>query len=127
MTQLSHSRPPRDRRLAAAWPPQVGLPFRCLVPYRLLSLTVAEKDLKSSPTRALAQAERLPPPLLERMRSLVALYGRDLLWRHPRSRVAENVLLEAARVLSSRRDATRRDAGDGGGAAPRREEGVDCG
>ena len=39
----------------------------------------------------------LTPEAEARMRKLIGHFGRDVLFRHPSSRVAENVLLEARR------------------------------
>ena len=76
--------------------PRVGLPFQCLVPWRLLTLQVAERAFLADADAALANATSAVPPLAEvRMRKLIAHFSRDVLWRHPQSRVAENVLLTA--------------------------------
>ena len=76
----------------------VGLPFQCWVPWRLLALQVTEHDFLTDAGKALANVTRsLHPHAEARMRQLIAHFGRDVLWRHPQSRVAENVLLGAAR------------------------------
>ena len=78
---------------------RVGLPFQCLVPWRLMSMQVREVDFLNDADAALDNATRGLHPLAEaRMRELIAHFGRDVLWRHPQSRVAENVLREAANL-----------------------------
>ena len=77
----------------------VGAPFRCHVPYQLFSLQLTERAFMRDPGRALRAAENLSAAAIGRMQALIAHFRQDLLWRHPRSRVAENVLLEAARLL----------------------------
>ena len=78
---------------------EVGAPFRCLVPYHLLSIAISERAFSRDPARALRQVDRLSSAEVSRMQALVGYFRQDLLWRHPQSRVAENVLIDAARAL----------------------------
>ena len=76
---------------------RVGLPFQCWVPWRLLSRTVPEGTFLHDPGAALRNVSATTDAFAEkRMRGLLGYFARDLLWRHPRSRVAENVLRAAA-------------------------------
>ena len=51
---------------------------------------------------SLAAIERaIPPRRRQRMRRLLAHFRRDLLWRVPGSRVAENILFDAARLTQA--------------------------
>ena len=76
----------------------VGVPFQCWVPWRLLSLQLREADFMLDAGAALANATRALHPYAEaRMRELIAHFSMDVLWRHPKSRVAENILRTADR------------------------------
>lgn len=79
---------------------RVGLPFQCWVPWRLMVIHLKEADFLRNVTQALRRATELAPAAEARMRQLIGHFGKDLLWRHPRSRVAENVLLAARRWRS---------------------------
>ena len=80
---------------------RVGIPFQCWVPWRLFTLSVSEGAFLRDAAGALQNATAsLSPPAEARARELIAHFGRDLLWRHPQSRVAENVLLTARRWAS---------------------------
>ena len=77
---------------------RMGLPFQCLVPWPLLMVQVPEAAFLRDASQALKAAVRdLPPKAETRMRHLVLHFGKDLLWRHPQSRVAENFLITARR------------------------------
>ena len=92
---------------------RVGLPFQCWVPWRLLSHSIAEAAFLHDPGGALRNISDSTNAHTEnRMRMLLGHFARDLLWRHPRSRVAENILLTAA---NARRRAA---AATGAGGAP---------
>jgi hypothetical protein len=83
----------------------VGIPFGCWVPWRLMTLHVHERPFLHDAAAALANATRaLSPGAEARMRELVMHFGRDVLWRHPASRVAENILLSAARRRGAQLD-----------------------
>ena len=63
-----------------------------------VSLQVREAPFLRHVGAALANATRGLHPYAEaRMAQLVAHFGRDVLWRHPESRVAENLLRAAGR------------------------------
>ena len=85
----------------AAW--RTGLPFQCWVPWALLVAQISEASFQRDAAAALRNAMRLPHAAEARMRELIAHFGRDVLWRHPQSRVAENVLLAARRWQLRRR------------------------
>jgi len=77
---------------------RVGMPFQCWVPWSLMSLSIPEAAFMRDAAEAMHRAtERLSPAAEERMRQLIRHFRRDVLWRHPTSRVAENVLLAAVR------------------------------
>ena len=64
---------------------------------------ISEASFQRDAAAALRNAMRLPHAAEARMRELIAHFGRDVLWRHPQSRVAENVLLAARRWQLRRR------------------------
>ena len=98
---------------------RIGIPFQCLVPWRLMTISIAESVFATGAAAALrAIADDTLPAAERRMRELIAHFGRDVLWRHPASRVAENALLEAARVVRQRR-------GMGHGCCPLQDEILD--
>lgn len=73
----------------------VGLPFQCFVPFHLFTTQVKERSLLTNVSEALGHVlDTLSAPIRNRMREVMALYARDVLWRHPESRVAENCLLQ---------------------------------
>uniref|UniRef100_A0A7S4BPF1 Exostosin GT47 domain-containing protein n=1 Tax=Chrysotila carterae TaxID=13221 RepID=A0A7S4BPF1_CHRCT len=73
---------------------QVGLPFQCFVPWKLLSVQWPEKDYV-----ALARTtQRMHARMEARMRRLLFLFRDDMLWHSTTSRVVSNVLLETARM-----------------------------
>ena len=75
---------------------KVGVPFPCLVPCTLLALCAREAPMGRSPRETLASIDReVTAGHRKRMRALLNHFAADLLWTHPRSRVAENVLLQA--------------------------------
>lgn len=76
---------------------RVGLPFQCWVPWSLMAVQVSERVFLKDPSGALRMATSLPARAEARMRQLISHFGRDVLWRHPESRVAENILLAAQR------------------------------
>ena len=77
---------------------QMGMPFQCWVPWRLMTASIDEASFRRDAAAALQAIEDSVTPRVEaRMRQLLRHFGRDVLWRHPRSRVADNVLLAAAR------------------------------
>jgi hypothetical protein len=77
---------------------RTSLPFQCWVPWKLLVLTIPEKTfLNDVPGSLSATISSLTPLQEERTRQLIGHFGKDVLWRHPTSRVAENVLLAAHR------------------------------
>ena len=82
---------------------RTGLPFQCWVPWALLVAQISEASFQRDAAAALRNAMRLPRAAEARMRELIAHFGRDVLWRHPQSRVAENVLLTARRWQLRRR------------------------
>ena len=74
------------------------MPFQCVVPWRWLSIQISERAFMHDMEGALRNVTLSVTPAAERrMRALIRHFRRDVLWRHPRSRVAENVLLEARR------------------------------
>lgn len=80
----------------------MGMPFQCLVPYQLLTVSVQESEIARAPAATLRKvAANTAGAMEERMRRLLRHFRRDLLWRAPDSRVAENVLLEAARAAAT--------------------------
>ena len=68
-----------------------------------MSVHVGERAFLHDAPGALRNATGVSPTVEARMRQLVAHFGRDVLWRHPQSRVAENVLLAARRWQLRRR------------------------
>ena len=76
----------------------VGLPFGCLVPWRKMIFTLAERAFHSEGGAAapLQALDGLSPAMLHRMQRLANRYRRDLIWNMNGSRVAENLLLTAA-------------------------------
>lgn len=83
-----------------------ALPFQCLVPWQLFSISVAEAAVQKNATDALVRATESLDPAgpdgLARqafMRTLMNHFKRDVLWRTSGSRVAENVLIEAKRMV----------------------------
>ena len=82
---------------------RTGLPFQCWVPWALIVAQISEASFQRDAAAALRNAMRLPHAAEARMRELIAHFGRDVLWRHPQSRVAENVLLAARRWQLRRR------------------------
>ena len=94
---------------------RVGLPFQCWVPWRLLSHAVPEAAFMRDPGAALRNITASSDAHAEgRMRALLGHFSRDLLWRHPRSRVAENILHAAA---NARRRAAAALGGEAGASA----------
>ena len=80
---------------------RVGLPFQCFVPWELLSFQVPEASILNLKTAAVTLREIADGTTLaaeRRMRELLARFARDVLWRTDARRVAENILLEAART-----------------------------
>jgi hypothetical protein len=95
----------------------MGLPFQCVVPWRLLSLELPEAIARHSLAAAMRNlSARVGGAMLtrpaavveggsaqhrfsveDRMRRVLLHFRRDLLWTARNSRVAENVLLDAAR------------------------------
>ena len=83
----------------------MGLPFQCFVPWRIFSLDIPEAVAAHSLAAAMrnlsARVERAGAPhrfsVEDRMRGVLLHFRRDLLWTAPNSRVAENVLFDAAR------------------------------
>ena len=89
----------------------VGLPFGCLVPWRRMAFTMAERqfETESGAADALRQLDRMSLSHLQRMQRVANRHRRDLIWNLNESRVAENLLLTAAlRCLPSH--VTRRAA-----------------
>ena len=85
---------------------RMGMPFQCWVPWRAMTRSISESAFMHDAGVALHNiSSGLGPAAEERMRQLIAHFRRDVLWRHPRSRVAENVLLAAFRWRN--RDAQR--------------------
>jgi hypothetical protein len=77
---------------------RMGMPFQCWVPWREITRSIDETDLMRDLGSALYNVTAsLSPVAEERMRELIAHFRRDVLWRHPTSRVAENVLMAAHR------------------------------
>ena len=77
---------------------RMGMPFQCWVPWREITRSINETDLMHDLGSALHNVTTsLSPVAEERMRELIAHFRRDVLWRHPTSRVAENVLMAAHR------------------------------
>jgi len=76
----------------------VGLPFGCLIPWRRMAFTLAERPFLSAAGAAdtLRQLDSLSPQTLQRMQRVANRHRRDLLWNVNGSRVAENLLLTAA-------------------------------
>ena len=98
---------------------RIGIPFQCLVPWRLMTFSIAETVFATGAAGALREiADGVLPANERRMRELISHFGRDVLWRHPASRVAENALLEAVRVVRQRR-------GQGPSCCPLQDEIVD--
>ena len=78
---------------------RMGMPFQCLVPYELMTMSIPEADIEQDASGALQRIVQQTTPATEkRMRKLLHHFRRDLLWRAEGSRVAENLLLEAARA-----------------------------
>ena len=83
-----------------AW--HMGMPFQCLVPHQLMMLTIKEADIERDSATSLRNVTaRISPSIEKRMRALLRHFRRDLIWRARDSRVAENVLLEAARMAAT--------------------------
>lgn len=81
---------------------RVGMPFQCLVPFELFTLTIDEARIATDAAGALRNLSgRMHPYAESRARVLMRHFRRDLLWRVRGSRVAENVLLDAARRAAS--------------------------
>lgn len=96
----------------------VGLPFGCLVPWRRMAFTVAERQFagNTSAAETLLRLDALAPQMLQRMQRTANRYRRDVVWNLNGSRVAENVLLTAAlRCLPSH--VTKRASGRASGLA----------
>ena len=78
---------------------QVGAPFQAFVPYLRFTLQLSEAAVHRDATgQVLGVLDRMSARRERRMRELLLAARRDLLWNAPHSRVAENVLLEAARM-----------------------------
>ena len=77
----------------------MAAPFQCLVPYDLFSIQLRELDVLRAPAEMLRHVERsIDSAARRRMRLFLLHFRRDLLCDYPNgSRVAENVLLTAAR------------------------------
>ena len=76
---------------------EVANPFQCVVPYGQFTRNVEESACLANCGAALTNATASDTPsTLRMMRRLLRMYRRDLLWDHPHSRVAENILLETA-------------------------------
>lgn len=87
----------------------MGTPFRCLVPYHLFSLSVPEEEFERSPAETLRAIDAaLSGPRRATMLQLIGHFRRDLLWRLPGSRVAENLLLEAVHGQRAAKDGRQR-------------------
>lgn len=81
----------------------VGLPFQCFVPYELMVPSISEADMRRDAAEALRNlSDTISPAIESRMRQLLRHFRKDVLWRVPGSRVAENILLEAERFRLSR-------------------------
>ena len=81
---------------------EMGMPFQCFVPHALMTVSVNESDIERDAASTLRRvAEGIGPLADERMRHLIRHFRRDLLWRVQGSRVAENLLIEAARAAAS--------------------------
>ena len=79
---------------------KMGMPFQCLVPYDLFTIQLDEQNISQDAAGALHRLFSLWPREGEaekRARSVLRHFRRDLLWRAKGSRVADNLLLEAAR------------------------------
>jgi len=77
---------------------RVGMPFQCWVPWRQMTQSIGEDAFMRNAGGALHNVTAsLTPAAEERMRELIAHFRRDVLWRHPRSRVADNLLMAAHR------------------------------
>lgn len=80
----------------------LGMPFQCFVPYDLMTVSISERqllrvDLPGSLRNISASIDSMQ---LSRMQELINHFSRDVLWffrNVSSSRVAENLLLEAAR------------------------------
>ena len=84
---------------------RMGMPFQCWVPWHHFTISVNEGSFLADAGAALHNATaNVKPAAEDRMREVMAFYRRDLLWRHPESRVAENTLREAARWKNSKRE-----------------------
>lgn len=82
----------------------VSMPFQCLIPYAHFAAIVGEEPFVCEPSVVLRAAlAEWPPSRRRRARQLMQHFARDVLWRAPGSRVAENILLEAAMSIDKRR------------------------
>ena len=71
---------------------------RCLVPWRKIAFTIAERPFLSSTGAAavVGALDKLSPASLGRTQRLANRFRRDLIWNTNGSRVAENLLITAA-------------------------------
>lgn len=75
-----------------------GIPFQCLVPWRMFSLQVTEAKIMCDAAATLHDTmSAVSQDKRAVMRTLMHHFRRDVLWRATNSRVAENILLEAVR------------------------------
>lgn len=84
----------------------VGESFQCFVPYEHMVAEAGEVAFKCNPGRSLLHVlHEWPLWRRQRARELMRHFARDILWRAPGSRVAENVLLEAAATFAPSKEA----------------------
>ena len=90
----------------------VGMPFQCWVPHDMFMVTLNETQLAQDAAGTLLRlASTLSPEIEQRMRKLIDHFRRDLLWKDPDSRVAENVLIEAQRWRAGSSGSTGPESG----------------
>ena len=80
---------------------EAGIPFQCFIPWRDFVLQINSTDFFNDPITSLKNITSLSNDDLQNIQNNIFKYQKDVLWNHPESRVAENVLKQAVRKCFS--------------------------
>ena len=80
---------------------ETGIPFQCFVPWKEFTLQIKSEKFFKDPQKSLKSIASLTNKQLSHIQEKIFRYQKDVLWNHPESRVAENVLKQAVRKCFS--------------------------
>ena len=71
---------------------ETGVPFQCFVPWKEFVFQIDSNRFFEDPLSSLSEVISLDDKKLSEIQKKIIEYRRDVLWDHPESRVAENIL-----------------------------------